>query len=250
MGFLAGTDLSTNDIEQARQRAAQRGYIDLTSSNPTHQGMLFPPEVLRAASEGYWERRRYQPDAHGHLPAREAIARYYAQRQLANHSPLSAENTFITASTSEAYSLLFALLTEPGDNVLAPDVSYPLFDLLADLHHVTLRPYHLDEARGWQVDEASLLDAADERTRAALFISPHNPTGAILKTPLPALDTLNLPIICDEVFAEFIYQAPRTPVFTELHPALPIFVLKRHQQAVCPARPEAGLDRAEQASGQ
>jgi len=225
MGFLAGTDLSTNRIEQARQHAAQRGYIDLTSSNPTQQGLLFPPEVLREASEGYWQRRCYQPDAHGDPAAREAIAHYYAQRHGNGTSQLTAQNTFITASTSEAYSLLFALLTEPGDNVLAPDVSYPLFDFLADLHHVALRPYHLNETRGWQVDEDSLMDAADEHTRAVLFISPHNPTGAILQTPLPVLDQLNLPIICDEVFAEFTYQVPRTPVFTELHPELPVFVL-------------------------
>src|SRR4051812_43780462 len=107
MGFLADADLSINRIEQTRQRAAQRGYIDLTSSNPTQQGLLFPPDILRAASEGYWQSRRYQPDAHGDLRAREAIARYYTQRQIAHPAQLSAQNTFITASTSEAYSLLF-----------------------------------------------------------------------------------------------------------------------------------------------
>ena len=221
MGFLADADLSTNQIEQARQRATERGYIDLTSSNPTQQGLLFPPDLLRAASEGYWQGRRYQPDAHGARPAREAIAHYYARRGAA----IRAEDLFITASTSEAYSLLFGLLTEPGDNVLAPDVGYPLFDFLAELHHITLRPYRLDEARGWQMDETALLDAADARTRAVLVVSPHNPTGAIIASPLPALNALNLPILCDEVFAEFIYRAPHTPVFSALHPGQAVFVL-------------------------
>ncbi|MGQ9815977.1 MAG: pyridoxal phosphate-dependent aminotransferase, partial [Candidatus Roseilinea sp.] len=74
-GFLAGADLSVNRIELARRRAAQRGYIDLTSSNPTHQGLLFPPDILRDAAEQYWSSRRYHPDPRGLLATREAIAR-------------------------------------------------------------------------------------------------------------------------------------------------------------------------------
>ena len=238
MGFMADADLSANRIERARRASA--GYIDLTSSNPTQQGLLFPPHVLREAAADYWETRRYAPDARGDMRAREAIRRYYDKRHASSvmrHASPNARriphDVFITASTSEAYSLLFSLLTEPGDNVLAPDVGYPLFDFLAEMHHITLKPYKLDEARGWQVDEASLLQAADERTRAVLLISPHNPTGAIIQSPISnpstssgrSLQSLNLPIICDEVFAEFTYGVAHTPVMSALHPELPVFVL-------------------------
>lgn len=226
-GFLAGADLSANAIERARQRAHE--YIDLTSSNPTHQGLLFPAHVLRAAAERYWSARRYDPDPRGLPAARQAIAAYYAQRPhpvpLSSGAGMNADAIFITASTSEAYSLLFTLMAEPGDNVLAPDVSYPLFEHLAAAHHVELRSYRLDESRGWQIDETSLLRAADGRTRAVLLISPHNPTGMIMQRPLPALDRLGLPVICDEVFAEFTYRAPFTPPLGALHPRLPIFHL-------------------------
>jgi alanine-synthesizing transaminase len=232
MGFLADADLSINRIERARLASA--GYIDLTSSNPTQQGLLFPPHVLREATEGYWETRRYAPDARGDARAREAIARYYDARwkvgrlegwNSTNLQTFQPSNLFLTASTSEAYSLLFSLLTEPGDNVLAPDVGYPLFDFLAELHHITLKPYRLDEMQRWRIDEQSLLEAADERTRAVLLISPHNPTGAIVQSPISSLQSLNLPIICDEVFAEFTYGVAHTPVMTALHPELPVFVL-------------------------
>jgi aspartate/methionine/tyrosine aminotransferase len=138
---------------------------------------------------------------------------------------IAADHIFITASTSEAYGLLFALLADAGDNLLAPDVTYPLFDFLAEIHHVELRPYHMDEACGWQIDEQSLLEQADERTRAVLLISPHNPTGAVLHTPLAALDQLGMPLICDEVFAAFPYQQASIPVATTLHPHLPVFHL-------------------------
>ena len=223
-GFFAEDDLSPNRIELARLEAtAGAGYIDLTSSNPTHQGLLFPSEILRSAAEQYWFTRRYNPDSMGLLPAREAIARYYAKRR----PPLllNPADICITASTSEAYSLLFALLTEPGDNVLAPEVTYPLFEYLAEIYHIELRPYTLDEAQHWRIDEDSLLAQADARTRAVLLVSPHNPTGVIVGAPVRMLHTLGLPLICDEVFAEFTYGAPAAPPIGTLHPELPIFHL-------------------------
>ncbi|HWQ13065.1 MAG TPA: pyridoxal phosphate-dependent aminotransferase [Roseiflexaceae bacterium] len=224
VGFLAGEDLSPNRIELARrQAAAGAGYIDLTSSNPTHQGLLFPPDVLRAAAERYWAARRYDPDPRGLPAARATVARYYAGRT--PPLPVTPEDIFITASTSEAYSLLFALLAGPGDNVLAPAVSYPLFDYLAAAHALELRPYALDEGRGWRIDPASLRLQADERTRAVLVISPHNPTGVTVHAALPSLAALGLPVICDEVFAEFPYAAPAAPPLGALHPELPVFHL-------------------------
>jgi len=220
-GFLSDADLTPNRLEQARVRKGH--YVDLTSSNPTHQGLLFPPDILKTAAASYWDNRRYCPDPRGWLPARETIAADYAHRTPA--LPVSPDNVFITASTSEAYSLLFALLTEPGDNVLGPSVTYPLFEHLAAIHHVALRTYQLDEPHGWRIDEASLLAAADARTRAVLVVSPHNPTGMIIQQPLPALHQLGLPVICDEVFATFTYRAPTSPPFGALHPELPVFHL-------------------------
>lgn len=220
-GFLYGEDLSPNAIERARR--AIGGYIDLTSSNPTHQGLLFPENILREASAAYWSNRRYDPEPRGLRSARMAIARYYAERT----PPLSldADQIVVTASTSEAYSLLFALLTDPGDNVLAPAITYPLFEYLAMAHHVELRPYALDERRSWRIDPASLRLQADERTRAVLVVSPHNPTGAVLASRTPALRALDVPVICDEVFAAFPYRAATVPPVGALYPELPVFHL-------------------------
>ncbi|MGB9753505.1 MAG: pyridoxal phosphate-dependent aminotransferase [Roseiflexus castenholzii] len=220
-GFLDGEDLSPNAIERARQASGE--YIDLTSSNPTHQGLLFPDDVLREASAAYWANRRYDPDPRGLYAARLAIAQYYAERAPA--LSLHADQIVITASTSEAYSLLFALLTDPGDNVLAPAITYPLFEYLAMVHQIELRPYALDERRGWRIDPTSLRLQADERTRAVLVVSPHNPTGAVLASRAPVLHALDLPIICDEVFAAFPYRAATVPPVGALYPELPVFHL-------------------------
>jgi alanine-synthesizing transaminase len=223
-GFWDDQDLSPNAIELARRVAMQRDdYIDLASSNPTHQGLLFPPTILQAGADRYWWHRRYDPDPLGAPAAREAIAAYYAAR--IPPIELDANSIFVTASTSEAYSLLFALLCEPGDNVLGPDVTYPLFEFLAAIHHVELRPYRLIEAERWAIDEVSMQAVADERTRAVLLISPHNPTGKVIDRPLAVLHDLDLPVICDEVFAPFTYRVPQVPPLGALHPGLPVFHL-------------------------
>lgn len=123
-GVYADLDLSPTDLELARrQRAAAGNLIDLSSSNPTAQGLIFPPELLRAAADDFWSLRRYAPDPRGSQTARAAIRSYYGGRQ----PPLSValDDLFITASSSEAYALLFALLADPGDNLLAPNVTYP-----------------------------------------------------------------------------------------------------------------------------
>jgi aspartate/methionine/tyrosine aminotransferase len=223
-GIFDDLDLTPNDLEQARQRRlAAGGYIDLTSSNPTAQGLLFPPAVLSAAAADFWAARRYRPDPRGSQPARDAVAAYYAGRRPA--LALDRDDIFLTASTSEAYALLFALLADPGDNLLAPNVTYPLFEYIAALRNIELRSYELVEAEGWRIDGPSLLAAADARTRGVLIVSPHNPTGAVVTEPLAALSTLGLPVICDEVFAPFTYSLPAVPPLAALHPDLPVLTL-------------------------
>lgn len=230
---LAALDLTPSPLEQLRRLAAQRDdYIDLSSSNPTHHGFIFPTDILRDASEEYWRTRRYEPHPKGSLRAREAIARYYARRE----PPLdiSPEHIFITASTNEAYSLLFALLTQPGDNVLAPIPSYPLFSHLAAMNHIELRNYWLDivgaqsefslHTLQWAVDGARLTEQMDECTRAVMLISPHNPTGHVITETL-RLPTSNLPIIADEVFCEFPFAARSVPPIGTLHPDATVFHL-------------------------
>jgi alanine-synthesizing transaminase len=133
------SDLAGNRLTHAvaAARASGRRLIDLTQSNPTRAGFEYPDYLLSALAD---ERGlKYEPAPFGLVAARQAVARDYARRGIA----VSADRIALTASTSDAYSLLFKLLTDPGDEVLAPRPSYPLFDHLARLDGVTLRPYDL-----------------------------------------------------------------------------------------------------------
>ena len=166
--------------------------------------------------------RRYEPSPRGASAAREAIRDYYAART--PPVTFTSDDIFVTASTSEAYWLLFALLTEPGDNVLAPVVSYPLFEYLAAIHHLELRPYALDEHRGWRIDPASLHAQIDDRTRAVLIISPHNPTGMIIGGAADAVSSRPADDLRRSVRGVSVSRCP-TPPLAALHPELPVFQL-------------------------
>ncbi len=223
-GFFSDFDFAENRIEQEFRKAEKKkGFINLTGSNPTVEGLIFPPGILEKAAEQYWSKRKYDPDPKGLASARQVISDYYIDRIPAVE--LAADNIFITASTSESYGLLFALLADPGDNLLAPGISYPLFEHLAAIHHVELRTYDMDENNGWQINAESLISGSDYRTRGVIIVSPHNPTGMVVKEAIPALRILGLPVICDEVFAEFPCGVTNIAPFGALHPELPVFHL-------------------------
>ena len=190
-----------------KHRGAGRPLLDLTASNPTRIGLRYDPALLAALAQS--AALDYSPDPRGLGSTREAVARYYADEDRAAPSPAQ---IVLTSSTSEAYSFCFRLLCEPGDEVLAAAPSYPLFDFLADLQDVHLRPYSLFYDYGWHIDFESLCRAIGERTRAIVVVNPNNPTGSYLK---PAeLEELNrlcerhqLALISDEVFLDFARES-------------------------------------------
>ena len=187
-----------------REARARGGLIDLTVSNPTRCNFhyaadrLLPPLADPRALQ-------YDADPLGMQSAREAISSLYRE---AYGAEVPADRLLLTGSTSEAYSYLLRLFCEPGDAILVPSPSYPLFDLLARLHDVRLLPYPLVYHDGWQIDPASLAAAVTPRTRALIAIHPNNPTGHYCSSAdRGALVALarehDLPLIVDEVFLDY-----------------------------------------------
>lgn len=189
----------------AEKRRAGVELCDLTESNPTRVGFDYPDEILAAlAAPGAIV---YEPTPKGLRTARAAVAAYYGERGAA----VDPDCIHLTASTSEAYAWLFKLLADWGDAVLVPQPSYPLFDFLAALEGVELRPYELDyiHPAGWRVDFDSLARAVNARTRALIVVNPNNPTGSYLKRDElgPVLDFCaahRLALIVDEVFSDYL----------------------------------------------
>jgi hypothetical protein len=188
---------------EARRRSAER-LLDLTESNPTRAGIPYPPDLL--ASLGGPDSLRYEPEPRGLAVAREAVAADFARRG----APVGADRVLLTASTSEAYALLFKLLCDPGDAVLVPRPGYPLFDYLAGLESVRVDHYPLEHEGEWRIDVAAAAQALRPETRAIVVISPNNPTGSFTKRDEASrLRSLcaerGLGLISDEVFADFAF---------------------------------------------
>jgi hypothetical protein len=180
----------------------RRPFIDLTESNPTRANFMYPSDLLEPL--GRARGLAYAPRPFGAIEARRAVAHEYARRGLG----VAPERIVLTASTSDAYGLLFKLLADAGDEVLVPRPSYPLFDHLARLDVVTPRPYDLDYHGAWTIDFISVERAVTDRTRAILVVSPNNPTGSFLRPDeLDRLAVLchhhGLALIADEVFADY-----------------------------------------------
>jgi len=149
------------------------------------------------------------------------------------HGGLGPDQIQLTASTSEAYGLLFKLLADPGDNVLVPSPSYPLFEWLARLEGAEARPVPSIWHDGWHLDIQGVKDTCDPRTRAIIVVNPNNPTGQFLTRAewiglLDVATKKNLPIIVDEVFASYPIEPQQDSIQTILHgPATdcPVFLL-------------------------
>lgn len=200
--------LAANRFTQAVERFQRSGreLIDLTASNPTTVGLNYETdEILRSLSNP--GATKYQPEAMGMPSARQAIAHYYHSRNPSS-AVATPERILLTCSTSEAYSFLFRLLCDVGDEVLAPAPSYPLFEYLATLNDVQLRHYSLFYDHGWHIDLHALEQGIGPRTRAILLVHPNNPTGSYASSEeMAALEQLcaarRLALIADEVFFDF-----------------------------------------------
>jgi hypothetical protein len=190
-----------------RLRAAGRPLIDLTESNPTRVGIDYPPDLLSVLSAP--EALIYEPRPFGLPSAREAVARAFA----AERRDVPPDRIVLAASTSEAYSLLFKLLCDPGDEVLVPRPSYPLFEYLTALDGVRATPYALEYHGSWSIDMDSVAAALTPATRAILVVNPNNPTGSYLeRDELDALADVcrerEMALIGDEVFFDYAIRTP------------------------------------------
>jgi len=191
-------DFRTNRLTElmARKRREGASVLDLTESNPTHAAYHYPLDVVAAFEDS--RMLAYEPSPKGSLRAREAVAEYYFTR---GHR-VSPERILLTASTSEAYSYLFKLLTDPGGRVLVPRPSYPLFEYLAAMESVCVEHYPLHYHAGWSMD----VDAMPPGARALVLVNPNNPTGSFVKRgELERLVRLGAPLISDEVFADYAF---------------------------------------------
>jgi alanine-synthesizing transaminase len=199
-----------NRLTLAVAERARRGRetLDLTVSNPTRVGLAYPEaELAEALRRG--AAAAYEPHPLGLPAAREALAAALSRPG----DTVEPADLVLTASTSEAYSHLFKLFADPGDEVLTAAPSYPLLDNLATLDGLVLRHFALEPGRRFRLDPGEIERALSPRTRLLALIHPANPTGSFLspaeQDAAAALCMAHgLPLVSDEVFADYPLAAP------------------------------------------
>lgn len=198
-------ELNSNQLSAALEHLRSTGqtFIDLTESNPTNCGFHYPQTILHALSNA--DNLSYNPDPKGMKKAREAVAHYYNEHDIA----VDPDSVILTSSTSEGYTFLFKLLLNPGEKVLIARPSYPLFQYLIELCDAAYDFYplvYVDDH--WHVDVAALEAAIDSSVRAVIFVNPNNPTGSYIRAQeIEEVNRLcrkyHLAIISDEVFFDY-----------------------------------------------
>jgi alanine-synthesizing transaminase len=201
--------LTRNSLTKALDGIRSTGarVLDLTISNPTRAGLHYDrPLILQTLASP--RAMDYDPQPKGLLSARQAVTDYYNEHDVRGFDP---ERLVLTTSTSEGYSFVFRLLCNPGDELLVPKPSYPLFEFLADLQDVKLVPYPLIYDHGWQMDVPSMQKALTKRTRGVVVVHPNNPTGSYVRPH--EQESLNhfcreheLALIADEVFLDYAHD--------------------------------------------
>ncbi len=202
--WLLAPNRLTRQLEERRREGLP--VLDLSESNPTRCGFAAEPEILKSLQDP--RLLTYEPDPRGLLRARQAVCDYYA----AGGVSVRPEQVFLTTSTSEGYTYVFRLLADPGDKVLIPQPSYPLFDFLAGINDLEVVSYPLHYSENWYIDLDEMRNGWVPRAKAVIVVHPNNPTGSFVKSG--EFDFLaeycrqnDGVLIADEVFADYVLEA-------------------------------------------
>lgn len=230
-----GNFTEENKLTSIKKKLEEKNVpvLDLTVSNPTIVGLEFPEAILRHILESV-NLSHYSPSAKGLESARESISNYYAERGLS----FSKESIFLTPSTSDSYSYLFKLLTNPGDEVLTPSPGYPLFSYLSSMENLKEVHFPLVQRNsGWEYDVESILNFTSTKTKIICLVSPANPTGSKLSQNFWREwkeSQCQIPILVDEVFYGF--DGIREDLIRHSIPTdtnFPLFILNGISKMLC-----------------
>jgi alanine-synthesizing transaminase len=200
-------------VEAKKVEASGRAVRYLNIGDPIPFGFETPPAlveaVVKAERDGF---NGYVPSP-GIPAAREAVAADWTRQGF----PAVPDRVLITAGASEGIELALTALADPGDDVLVPMPTYPLYTAVLAKVGAEARYYRADPSNGWLPDLEHLESLVTPRTRAVVVIDPNNPTGAVypeaVRRGIIALaERHGLTILADEVYADLAYAGPVAPL--------------------------------------
>lgn len=221
------------NIATAAQAAEARGvrvrYLNI--GDPVAFGFQPPPHLVETVSRAMREGHNGYLPSPGIAPAREAVARDYSARGVS----MTPDRVLITTGTSEAIELALSALVNPGEEVLVPSPTYPLYTAVLAKLGASPVYYRTDPDRGWLPDLEHLRSLITAKTRVLVVIDPNNPTGAVYPTDvrralIEIAETHGLVILADEVYGDLGFDGP-VPLLGSLDQAAPIISLSSLSKA-------------------
>src|SRR3954465_15938618 len=196
-------------VEARKVEASGRKVRYLNIGDPITFGFQTPPHMIQAVERAMRDGDNGYAPSVGILPAREAVAAECLQRGM----PMSPDRGVITAGTSEGIELALTAMAGPGDEVLIPVPTYPLYTAVLAKIGATAVFYRTDERRGWQPDVEHIRRLVSPATRALVVIDPNNPTGATYSAEarralVEMSERHNIPLLADEVYADLAFDGP------------------------------------------
>ena len=203
-----------NIVAEARKvEAAGRTVQYLNIGDPIPFGFQTPPALVDAMVRAERDNRNGYVPSPGIPEARAAVAEDWTRQGF----PAEADRVLITAGTSEGIELALTALVDPGEAVLVPRPTYPLYTAVLAKIGAEASYYRKDPANSWLPDLDHLESLIGPRTRALVVIDPNNPTGAVYpdatrRALIELADRHGLVVLADEVYGDLAYDGPVAPM--------------------------------------
>ncbi len=210
-GFTYAIRNIVNEARKVEATGVRIRYLNI--GDPNIFGFRTPDYLIEAVEKAMRDNHNFYSPSPGIPAAREAVAADFTARGL----PTAPDRVILTTGTSEGIELALNALANPGDEVLVPRPTYPLYTAVLAKISATPVFYGLDPARGWHPDLDEIRSLVTPKTRALVVIDPNNPTGSVYPTEtrralLNLADQRGIVLLADEVYGDLAYDGPVPPM--------------------------------------
>jgi aspartate aminotransferase len=203
----------------AKARQLQQQGVDVISFGVGQPDIPTFDHIIEAGIEALKERFTGYTETAGIPELRKAIADYLNERYTAGVDP---DEVIVTTGAKTAIFITVAAYTEPGDEIIVPEPSYPAYPEVAralGAKPVFVPLKWLGPDRGFALDIEKIREAITERTKMLVLNNPHNPTGTLF-TPKQIEELFelarehNIIILADEIYDNFVYDGTFKSILT------------------------------------
>jgi aspartate/methionine/tyrosine aminotransferase len=205
LGGLAPSATLAVDAKAKALKAAGEPVIGYGAGEPDFPT---PAHIVEAAAKACYDpaNHKYTPTA-GLQDLRDAIV---MKSKRDSGLDVSANQILVTNGGKHAVATTFMTLLNPGDEVLIPAPYWTTYPEAVYLAGGVAVPVLTSDANGFRVTVAELEKARTAKTKLLVFVSPSNPTGAVVRPDdVAAIGRWaaehDIWVMADEIYEHLVY---------------------------------------------